>query len=1308
MAQNIGNQLSINAQYNSVTKRMEFTSNNWGLLITQVTNQCGLTSSNFGCQMIIGYYDYNYSCINMKHLSLYSMTVMTSFNDTVSFTATLDAKYFNIQGLRNKGITAIFKNYNRNSPSNESYWLYDVATEEEYLGFDYECPKCSVESIAVNHNLAVANITYLSLPPLQPSAPSSITTTYSCINDDVVITFQSNDSEVEYYSIQRSTSPTSGFTEIATLNTGITKQYIDNNVNYIKYYYKVIAVNNLYSEESSISTYNVKPVISGGVIWTNYPTILAYSATTTNTECDFYDSIKWYLDGTLVGTTTTPTFNGTLPDDITTRYLTAKFYYNGVESEASNQIGLRFVNNTIVLSGFTTNVNFVIPAGYNRMDYLIVAGGGVGGNTVDNSSNNSGADVYGGGGGAGGYLEGTVNNPTPGTYPVVIGSGGTRNQFGTILPAGNSTFYNLTAIGGGYGGSASYSNNIYGSADNGGNGGSGGGGGGTSQWGGSGFGIGLYGSGTTNQGNNGASGVVTTTFSGARGGGGGGALSVASGVNGGQGKQSSISGILTTYAEGGSARTTDGNGVAPLTYGSGGGGSAQIDGDSTSRSGADGYQGIVYVKLYNVYPQAPTSPTGLTSTNITCKSATLNWVNTDTTEVTGIYLQQYINGEWTTIQTLANNVTTYNVSGLTPITNYRYRLVPYNELYMVNSDELSFNTINPTPYNLNYNLNSTYIDLYWNLGCDYGTEIQVKLREVNGEWSTIQTLSYTATSTNYGLLEYNKSYEMQVVLIGSEWPSTIIQFSTPTFYSPSNLTTTSIEGTEICISWVNNSINDSINVYVDGNVVANLPSTSTEYCIPNLNMGTEYTIYVSNVDNGVELNSNEITVTIEYFYSPSNLTTTSLSPNEICIAWVNNSINDSINVYVNGNVIANLPATTTEYCIPDLNMNTEYTIYVTTVYDGIEKESNIITVTTPIEYVTPFCEATPYTIHNSECNDNTGYVQLTDINYLYFYTIIVVDINGNVHNCDDNGKFEALVASFYTIIATPHSLFWNYYNREACIQSFIIEDSDTTMSINKYYIKPSLCTGFDRQQGRIGIEINDSIPSLTYNAYLYDLNNQLIQSVVNNTDKLIVFNNVNKCYRVIIINSNGCHILIDNLCVPNSDMKTIDGVAEVFIAENNTNIDFDYYSTTDDEYFITDIDNGFFLSTMIKRINTQLQWMSLPIHNNQVSFTQTLNKSRQGFNFEDVININIAKQTSDKLDDLLSIIDMNKFIVVFKDNNQQYWVTGHITPVKLNTIKANIGRRSESNEYQLEIKGYSADSIITSIDKDWVINNILN
>lgn len=189
--------------------------------------------------------------------------------------------------------------------------------------------------------------------------------------------------------------------------------------------------------------------------------------------------------------------------------------------------------------------------------YLLVAGGGSG----------IGGANRGGGGGGGGVLEDNSHGISVGTYPIVIGQGGTQSSTGNN--GTDTTFDGLTAVGGGHGGR---------SDQIGADGGSGGGGGNNTHAG---------GTGTPGQGYDG--GDSTHLQSGGGGGGAGeaGADSVVNiGGDGGDGIQSSITGTSTYYGGGGGgcAQTQAGLG------GQGGGGNGAKGSDDAS-NGTDGLGG---------------------------------------------------------------------------------------------------------------------------------------------------------------------------------------------------------------------------------------------------------------------------------------------------------------------------------------------------------------------------------------------------------------------------------------------------------------------------------------------------------------------------------------------------------------------------------------------------------------------------------------------------------------------------------------------------------------------------------------------
>lgn len=92
---------------------------------------------------------------------------------------------------------------------------------------------------------------------------------------------------------------------------------------------------------------------------------------------------------------------------------------------------------------FASSGALVVESGTITAQVLVVAGGGGGG-----------GGYYTGGAGAGGVVYGSSIPLSPGTYPIVVGSGGAGAPFATLAGNGGpSQFNSVTAIGGGGGGS---------------------------------------------------------------------------------------------------------------------------------------------------------------------------------------------------------------------------------------------------------------------------------------------------------------------------------------------------------------------------------------------------------------------------------------------------------------------------------------------------------------------------------------------------------------------------------------------------------------------------------------------------------------------------------------------------------------------------------------------------------------------------------------------------------------------------------------------------------------------------------------
>ena len=205
----------------------------------------------------------------------------------------------------------------------------------------------------------------------------------------------------------------------------------------------------------------------------------------------------------------------------------------------------------------TFEVNELPRNGDGVLDYLLVGGGGGGGNTM------------GGGGGGGAVIEGSTALER-GTFDVTVGAGGsgTPNRNVAGGNGGNSSFKDVTALGGGGGASWNAAARSGGAGGGGGSQGSGG----------------QPGQGTAGQGFRGYP-SYSRCGSYQAGGGGGGAGAAATSNRGGNGKSSSLSGSAVFYGGGGG-----GGGQGCRGIGTHGGGNGTSNG-SAAQQGVDGLGG---------------------------------------------------------------------------------------------------------------------------------------------------------------------------------------------------------------------------------------------------------------------------------------------------------------------------------------------------------------------------------------------------------------------------------------------------------------------------------------------------------------------------------------------------------------------------------------------------------------------------------------------------------------------------------------------------------------------------------------------
>lgn len=254
-------------------------------------------------------------------------------------------------------------------------------------------------------------------------------------------------------------------------------------------------------------------------------------------------------------------------------------------------VGASVISNSDSIVLVYTNADYVgsftIPSPFMaRVDTLLVGGGGSGGSAI-------GFGHAGAGGGAGGYVFVSNSVFASGKFDVKVGKGGKapdnivvgtgiQGITGSSSEISNSFGHVVSiAYGGGGGGCPGISTSIDGLK--------GGSGGGATSYEGS---IGQYGIGIPGQGHNGGKPENAAI---AGGGGGAGGLGSSNGI-GGQGIENSITGISTTYAQGGNGGVSYAQKAGSSGQGFGFGG----EGGSGNLGGSGG-SGVVIVKITDLY-----------------------------------------------------------------------------------------------------------------------------------------------------------------------------------------------------------------------------------------------------------------------------------------------------------------------------------------------------------------------------------------------------------------------------------------------------------------------------------------------------------------------------------------------------------------------------------------------------------------------------------------------------------------------------------------------------------------------------------
>lgn len=481
----------------------------------------------------------------------------------------------------------------------------------------------------------------------------------------------------------------------------------------------------------------------------------------------------------------------------------------------------------------------------------------------------------------------------------------------------------------------------------------------------------------------------------------------------------------------------------------------------------------------------------------------------------------------------------------------------------------------------------------------------------------------------------------------------------------------------------------------------------------------------------------QLSVSIPSLTPPDNLAYSGVTFDQATLSWDINTVNGNSLILQRKNGSSWLDFKTlgvndTGTVLTNLDAFTDYTLRLK--QGGVVKgktscnqynkqiyiySSEISFKTTPL--LVPLCNEPwqdRFSIDTATCGLPEGNIILNVPSYLYLYDISIFDYEGGQYFFDDDeesptyGESEGLPAGYYRTIAVPKPEFYNDLGNQTCYFDFIeVPSVSTTLSLTNVSIKNVICGGFGKQQGRLVYFFDDSLNNTyTFKLFKSTENNALLLSNQTGLSKSaiqqLVFTNLDEgdYYGYLENESTGCALLTGLNSIISLDLVSVPGIKKLYLTEWANTVEYNYWSLSDEGYYISGVDSNFFASVKMKELidSTLVSgWYEIPLINVDATIRQTMNKTPQGFIFTDVVEITIPHADNTKWKDLVDFFD-KRYIIIAEDNNSRHWVIGY-------KLGASIQAYSRvDNNYVVTLSAISENKILTSIDDAYVTNNILN
>jgi phosphodiesterase/alkaline phosphatase D-like protein len=307
----------------------------------------------------------------------------------------------------------------------------------------------------------------------------------------------------------------------------------------------------------------------------------------------------------------------------------------------------------------------------------------------------------------------------------------------------------------------------------------------------------------------------------------------------------------------------------------------------------------------------PAAPSNLLATAVSTSEIDLSWTN-NATDQTGFLIQRSTDGtNFTSLATVAANVTSFNDTGLTANTQYFYRVQATNAnggSLFSNVASATTNTNMPAaPSNLMATAVSTSeIDLFWTNNATNQTGFLIQMSTDGITFTQLATVAGNVTSFKNTGLTANTQYFYRVQATNangaspfSNVASATTATSSGTPAAPSNLVAVVASLNEIDLTWVNNAMNQTsitIQRSLDGTnftSIATVVAGATSFHDTTVAAKTQYYYRVQAVNASGSSASNVVTTKTATAPAASGITATAVSASEVDVSWIDNSINET-------------------------------------------------------------------------------------------------------------------------------------------------------------------------------------------------------------------------------------------------------------------------------------------------------------------------------------------------------------------------------------------------------------------------------